>query len=252
MAARLTKGDDKAEIRREYLERSHVGKWIRDSLSKLITNRPDDPIQFLANYFESIREKGNRVVRAYQLLILTHHSRLAFEDNVATAYQLLSTPSSSKHSFGLTGSVYKELLRKITRFVPETVEDELMRKIGPRDHEFIPLQVFQHGVLTAFVLLDYLQQAQDLHECLDLHSTGNVPQALCSAVLQELQETIVNTTTDPLSIIQAGARLNESHILECLEEAETDMKSSRHVTMQAEEFVKNSASIFLQKVKPMR
>lgn len=240
------------ESRREYLDRSHVGKWVRDALSKIIANRPEDPIQFLASYFESIREKGNRVARAHQILILTHHSRLAFEDNVATAYQILSTPSSSKHSFGLTGSAYRELLRKILRFVPETIEDDIMKKISPRDHEFIPLDIFHHGVLTAFVLIDFLQQSEGLYECLDSHSTGQVPQILCDAVLHELEESVTSISTEPISVLQAGARLNEVQILECLVEAETGTKSSHGVTLSSEEFLQNAATIFLEKVKPSR
>ncbi|XP_041474295.1 tubulin polyglutamylase complex subunit 1-like isoform X2 [Lytechinus variegatus] len=240
------------ESRREYLEKSHVGKWVRDSLSKIIANRPEDPIQFLASYFESIREKGNRVVRAHQVLYLTHHSRLAFEDNVATAYQILSTPSSSKHSFGLTGSAYKELLRKILRFVPETVEDDIMRKIGPRDHEFIPLDVFHHGILTAFVLIDFLQQSEGLYNCLDSHSNGQVPHILCEAVLHELKESVTSTSTEPISILQAGARLNESQILHCLEEAETEAKSNLSGSMSSDEFIRHATDIFLEKVRPIR
>ena len=50
-------------------------------------------ISVLSHSFSTLGEKSNRLNRAYQYLTLTSHYQPTFANNVATAYEILSTSS---------------------------------------------------------------------------------------------------------------------------------------------------------------
>ncbi|CAC5405093.1 TPGS1 [Mytilus coruscus] len=98
-------------------ERSNVGTCMKDVLGKIIANRPEDPIAFMADYFDSLEEQTSLVARARQLIIMTHHSRPVFDINVRMAYETLQKSKCNKKLHGVNGTVYNELIRALCRIV---------------------------------------------------------------------------------------------------------------------------------------
>nr|XP_006206684.2 tubulin polyglutamylase complex subunit 1 [Vicugna pacos] len=155
------------ESEEDFLRQVGVTEMLRTALLKVLEARPEEPIAFLAHYFENmgLRSPTNggagepagqlllqqqRLGRALWHLRLAHHSqRTAFNNNVGVAYECLSA-SGRKKKPGLDGRTYSELLKRICRDgeAPEEVVAPLLRKIQCRDHEAVPLAVFRAGMLT--------------------------------------------------------------------------------------------------------
>ncbi|XP_038048813.1 tubulin polyglutamylase complex subunit 1-like [Patiria miniata] len=248
---RIVSGNN--ESKREFLEKSGVGNWIRDALSKILSNRPDDAVGFLAQYFSTLGEKSNRLNRAYHYLTLSDHYQPAFANNVSTAYEILSSSSGSRTPAGLMGSAYRDVLNLICRNIPATFCEHLLNKIGPRDEEVIYPDIFHSGVVAAFVLIDYLKQTEELFQLLTTHqSKGVVDHELATTMLQELQDALSVKTTDPISILTAGSKLTNEVITDSLLEMLLASQNERRRTMTKDEFVHIAFNIYLKEVKPVK
>ena len=113
--------------------------------------------------------------------------RTAFNNNVGVAYECLSA-SGRKKKPGLDGRTYSELLKRICRDgeAPEEVVAPLLRKIQCRDHEAVPLAVFRAGMLTCFVLLEFVARAGALYRLLEDPGLAMADRRLGQAVLDTL------------------------------------------------------------------
>jgi hypothetical protein len=87
----------------DYLEKQQVGTHLKDAISHLLENRPENPIQFLADHFKNMHSSsnanqipaqpngivasGHNIMKAYRLLMLNrqgvlHNDQKSFSDNV--------------------------------------------------------------------------------------------------------------------------------------------------------------------------
>ncbi|KAJ8319760.1 hypothetical protein KUTeg_001347 [Tegillarca granosa] len=153
--------DRPLETDRQFLERTSVGGLMRDVLDKLISNRPEDPIGFLADYFDTLEDQSNHVLRARQVLLMTHHSRPVFESNVRMAYDILKKHKVSKKLHGVNGHVYTDLIKSLCRIVesgynlgPDGLFYALERamKRDQRGHGVQTLEHFTVEACEAFLL----------------------------------------------------------------------------------------------------
>ncbi|XP_002734510.1 tubulin polyglutamylase complex subunit 1-like [Saccoglossus kowalevskii] len=247
MAARL-RDADRPESNREFLERTNVSSQIRDALSKMIENRPEDPVLYLAEYFEGISDnKPSKVTKAYQRILLTHYTRPAFETNAVAAYDTLCTQSGIKGCNGLTGSVYTELLAMLSRDISSVISEKLLKKTQCRDYEVVPYDVYFSGVLACLVLKDYIKEAQSLFNEFDISKSGHANRELCDAALNLLDESVTMTTSNPVSILEAGVKLSPDKLCRLLSQS-VSVKQRNTSTITWEEFMLISADIFLKKV----
>ncbi|KAH3749243.1 tubulin polyglutamylase complex subunit 1-like isoform X2 [Dreissena polymorpha] len=236
------------ESDRQFLEKSNVGALMRDALSKIIANRPEDPISFLADYFDSIEESSSQVQKADQILKLTHYSRPMFESNVRMAYDALAGHRVSKGVHGVDGNVFVELLQALCRDLPEPVTQKLLQKMECRPYEAIHYDVFRSGVFTSCVLLDYVKLAELLFQSLDIQQSGKANKSLCDVVVEQLNTSLGSTRTDARRILESGYNLGVDGLYLALERAMS--RTSRNASLQTcDQFVTEICDCFLSKVK---
>lgn len=243
--------DRPQESDRQFLDRSNVGNMMKDVIGKIIANRPEDPIAFLAEYFDSLEEQTSLVARARQLIIMTHHSRPVFEINVRMAYETLQKSKCAKKLYGVNGSVYNELMRALCRDFPTIVMTKLLRKIECLDHEAIPYDVFKSGVFTCCVLEDYLKLVEYLFNSLDFTKSGKCDKALCETVVDQLKSSLASNKTDARKIVEAGYNLGPDGLFFALDKA---MKKDTHVStaLTLDMFTAECCDAFISKVKKVR
>ncbi|KFO28929.1 Tubulin polyglutamylase complex subunit 1 [Fukomys damarensis] len=240
------------ESEEDFLRQVGVTEMLRAALLKVLEARPEEPIAFLAHYFENmgLRSPANggageppgqlllqqqRLGRALWHLRLAHHSqRTAFNNNVSVAYECLSA-SGRKKKPGLDGRTYSELLRRICRDgqAPEEVVAPLLHKIQCRDHEAVPLGVFRAGMLTCFVLLEFVARASALFQLLEAPGLATADRRVGQAVLDTLE----------------GALGTGDHLALAMDRAAAGRRPSS--PMAREEFLEKAAALFIAKVKPV-
>ncbi|CAH1788454.1 unnamed protein product [Owenia fusiformis] len=241
--------DDKpqSETERQFLERTQVSSQIKDVLTKVIENRPLDPIAFIADYFESVGDKSNRLSKSHQQLLLTHHSRPAFEANVRIAYDILSLSKVHKTIRGINGSVFMDLLNLLTEGMVPGVKEKLYKKLQCKSHEVIRYDIFRSGIFACFVLQDFLKEAEGLYCTLDLGKTGKADKALCDTALHQLLLSVSTANnTGELSALEAGYNLGPDKLYTALNQALS--VTTEKGTISCDDFLIAAADAFLLKV----
>ncbi|KAI5201460.1 Tubulin Polyglutamylase Complex Subunit 1 [Manis pentadactyla] len=259
-----------AENEEDFLRQVGVTEMLRAALLKVLEARPEEPIAFLAHYFENmgLRSPANsgtgepqgqlllqqqRLGRALWHLRLAHHSqRAAFNNNVGVAYQCLSAGGRRKKP-GLDGRTYSELLRRICRDgeAPEEVVAPLLRKIQCRDHEAVPLDVFRAGMLTCFVLLEFVARAGALYQLLQDPDRAVADRRVGQAVLDTLEAALQASegAAAPARYLEAGSRLGPDSLALAMDRVLVAPRPSSPMTR--EEFLEKAAALFIAKVKPV-
>ncbi|XP_004614844.2 tubulin polyglutamylase complex subunit 1 [Sorex araneus] len=258
------------ESEEEFLRQVGVTEMMRAALLKVLEARPEEPIAFLAHYFENmgLRSPVNggageppgqlllqqqRLGRALWHLRLAHHSqRTAFNNNVGVAYECLSASGRRKRP-GLDGRTYSELLKRICRDgeAPEEVVAPLLRRLQCRDHEAVPLAVFRAGMLTCFVLLEFVARAGALYRLLEDPAMAVADRRVGQAVLDTLEGALQasDNAAGPACYLEAGSRLGPDSLALAIDRALGARRPSN--PMSREEFLEKAAALFIAKVKPV-
>ena len=88
----------------DYLEHTKVGGELKEAISVLLENRPENPILFLADYFRNKTQgMGSNVMKAYKLITQNKVDMKSFEDNVFMAYTELDKIPSKEANGGVKG-----------------------------------------------------------------------------------------------------------------------------------------------------
>ncbi|EDO35740.1 predicted protein [Nematostella vectensis] len=239
---------------------------MKEVVKLLMENRPEDPLIFLAEYFDNLADTATALMQAHQKLLLVHHSQPAFYSNLMEAYDTLSHQKGEKQSQnrlknivkgsnglrGLTGKSYNDLLTLLCRDLTNTEAEPLLKQITCFDHEVIRFLVFRCGVLSVLVYQDFLKQADSLYDELDLYERGKADKQLCEVCLDQLSKAVATTSlSDPISVLHAGTYISaksfQKSALEVLSKGGQNRK-----TISKEEFVAAAAKMFLSQVPDFR
>lgn len=178
--------------------------------------------------------------------------RAAFNNNVGVAYECLRA-SGRKKQPGLDGRTYSELLKRICRDgeAPEEVVAPLLHKIQCRDHEAVPLGVFRAGMLTCFVLLEFVARAGALYRLLEDPALATADRRMGQAVLDTLEGALQASdgAVAPARYLEAGSRLGPDSLALAMDRALVARRPSSPMTR--EEFLEKAAALFIAKVKPV-
>ncbi|KAK7112815.1 tubulin polyglutamylase complex subunit 1-like [Littorina saxatilis] len=236
---------------KQFLERTNVNAVVRDVLGKIIANRPEDPVTFLADYFEAlVEEQSSLVQRALRVITMTHHSRPVFEVNVRDSYNLLSKHKVNKKLKGVNGSVYTELLQALCRNLPSSVTIKLVQKLECFEHEAVPYDVFRSSIFACCVLREYAFIAEQLFASLDIQKIGKADKALCDAVMDQLKTALGSSRNDVRRIIESSYNLAPEGLHQALERALSREQTQGVCT--SEHFITEACDSFLAKVKKLK
>ncbi|XP_065714115.1 tubulin polyglutamylase complex subunit 1 [Patagioenas fasciata] len=250
----------------EFLLRAGVTAMVREALLKVLEARPEEPVSFLADYFErlvlgspaaageasaELPGPPQRLARALWYVRLAHHShRTAFDSNAGAAYEVLGA-GGRRRKAGVDGRLYSELLRRICQRGPAPAEAAaaLLGRVRCRDHEAVPLPVFRYGVLACSVLLEFAAKADALFGVLG-GGSGVADGRVCQAVLQALEEALgTGHGPRPGRFLEAGSRLGPDRLALAMDQALRERQ--RGSAMSREEFLRRATALFVARVKPV-
>nr|XP_005281123.1 tubulin polyglutamylase complex subunit 1 isoform X2 [Chrysemys picta bellii] len=247
-------GGREPESEAEFLLQAGVTSMVREALLKVLEARPEEPVSFLASYFEKLvlsgPQGGAAADRHRQQQRLVRALWTAFHNNVSMAYECLSARGRRKKP-GVNGRIYSELLRKICQDgeAPEEVVSSLLTKIQCRDHEAVPFDVFRYGVLSCVVLLEFVAKADTLYDILD-DGSGMADKRVCHAVLGTLEDALgASDFSVPIRYLEAGSKLGPDCLALAMDKALLERKICS--SMNREEFLKKATALFIAKVKPI-
>lgn len=248
---------------REFLDKFNVRQQMKDALLKLIENRPEDPLLFLSNYFDTVssENKADRISYAARTLKLSHHSSPAFQNNVMSAYDILSAPKNpnskklaNKRS-GMSGAIHEEIIRFICSQVPDELRNNLVDRVCCKWNEMVPYEVFKYSVTVAYVLLDFLELSEDLFKVLS-GKNETADRYLCDTTVETFRESlsssdIIGANDDIPRAMEAGKKLRPDNLAYAMLQAKEDEGDAKNI-MDESEFIHLMTSVYLNNVKCLK
>jgi len=177
---------DDQETPVDYLSRNNTTTLVKEAVRVLLANRPDDPLQFLVDFFAPAR-RVKSVDSAYDRLCWTDYSMPIYQRNILEVYDtLVSMKNEGTRLKGLLGFRFNELLRRLSDDLPTQHSAEVYQRVKRRNDQVISFKRFYHSVLLLHVMKDFALIAQDMHRDLDVQGHGKVSRDLSELVLDRL------------------------------------------------------------------
>ena len=175
----------------DYLERQNVGTHLKEAISLLLENRPENPIQFLAEHFKNLQQtpanlgglganvpSANGVVassinimRAYRLITLNRVDMKSFQDNVFHAYTLLEKDHGSS---GIKGFDFIKLAKMLCLEYPPEILKGILALLDKREEENVDFDEFLCGIRTIFMYSSYFEEMETVFKHLDFTKAGKI------------------------------------------------------------------------------
>lgn len=184
-----------------------VTAYLKDVVTLVLENRPEAPIEFIAEYFRNAAKGGGGISRSYRYIRLTQRHREAFMDNLLSAYTALD--SKLHNSAGLTGREYSKLLRLLCNDFPMEVVDSLLQVMGKGPSDPIEFQPFCAGINACLLYEEFFEQVEWLFKACDHSGNGLVSRRTFDQVVVEMK-----ANQAKVSESDTGMQIPSSHSLD--------------------------------------
>eukprot|EP00320_Phaeocystis_rex_P006832 CAMPEP_0119089594 /NCGR_PEP_ID=MMETSP1178-20130426/149558_1 /TAXON_ID=33656 /ORGANISM="unid sp, Strain CCMP2000" /LENGTH=237 /DNA_ID=CAMNT_0007072957 /DNA_START=58 /DNA_END=767 /DNA_ORIENTATION=- len=174
----------------EYLDRCGVTAYMKDCVTLLLENRPDEPLTFMGDYFRTVTQPSSPLLRAYRYIRLAPLDRPAFPDNLAAAYAALD----SQRGTNVTGAELQRLLAVICSDYPIDVSHSLLAAVGKREADVVNYDVFSAAVRACLQYEAFFHRLDAVFALCDVDGTGHANQQLL-----ELARRAVSPASDTVS-----------------------------------------------------
>ena len=256
--------DDRKQLCRDYLQKNDIVSQMHSGLLKLVENRPDSPMLFLADYFDSFcgTEKSDKILKAMDILNLAHHSQPAFQTNLILAYDSISVNKVQKKSgvakHGLIGTVYQELLKSlVSKEISTGCVEKLLSIIGCKPNETVLYDIFRYGVTCCFIFLDFVKVCRNLFSSISIikHSSDSViSKPACDLISSALGAAVEAAVTNAnenksLAILEASYQLRPEYFSQSASLLTT---SSQCECVIEHEFVNSMCELYFDKLKILK
>lgn len=223
----------------DYLYHTSATDLIKNAMHEVVMYKPDDPIQFLIDYFAPSNE--DPILEAYEQLQRCHFTERMYQQNVLEIYQKLMTlKNENTHIKGLTGNRFNKLISKCVENFNAEIQTLCTKKLSARPMQVIVFNKFYYAALLCQVLKDFIIICVGIYKDLDVDNTGKSSNILCLALLEKFEENLRRQTLHNKIGIKKFS--DWSTYLSELNDIMTD------VGMEEEEFVLNAVKIFLNNV----
>jgi hypothetical protein len=91
----------------DYLDKTGVTTILKDMMTLLLENRPDDPIRFIADYLKHV--PNTSIMKSYRTITLNRSQEKSFMDNLVSAYITLE----NRRPEGIRGYEFIRLIKML-------------------------------------------------------------------------------------------------------------------------------------------
>lgn len=173
----------------EYLDRYGVTAYIKDAVTLMLDNRPNDQLAFLHQYFQSVTHGSSAILHAFRYVRLTGPSQPAFFDNVCAAYASLDAHRSTAGVSGVSGTDLLQLLRLLGTDCSLDVSHSVLLLLHRTEGDQVSATEFAAGVRAGLYYEAFFARAGAVFRACDPHGTGVVPSSMLSLAATQARAT---------------------------------------------------------------
>ena len=159
----------------EYLDRFGITAYMKDVLTLLLENRPNEPVEFMSKYFRTVSQGTSPLLRACRYIQLAGPDQSAFVDNMVAAYVALD---SRRGASGVTGAEVLRLLRLLCADGPIDVSRSLLLLLDRTEGEPMSFDHFAAAVRGALYYEDFFRRTSAFFAVCDPSGSGAVPRSM--------------------------------------------------------------------------
>lgn len=163
---------------REYLEQHDVAFYLEDAVGLLLDKRDDQPLDFIADYFEQVLHGTHVLLRDFSYVNRCAHSRWSF---VRSAREALSDFDQTKPT---SAADMTQLLRLVCPDFPLEVVTEGCQLCGDMQGSH-PLGALLHATCVQLCYAEFLRRMADAFEACDPERGGRVDRSALALALSE-------------------------------------------------------------------
>jgi len=226
----------------EFMQRWNVDSLLHDALLSLLQATPKDPISFLSDYFGAVLEPKDKLLSAYEKIIMNPYTSSAFENNLVDAYNVLQVEYRGKpgqkptRSTSLLGKMHNDLLMMLTKDTPIKYTEPLLEKLVKPDKQNVSLGSFRNDISTVILYQDFIRTSLSIYQDIDFNGKGHASKELCELFLNDLKSLLSNGSS------HRNFRSNLKRLIANHSEFDLQGRSS----MTVDEFVQSALAIFLR------
>lgn len=146
--------------RTDDLERAGVISHLKEATALLLENRPDDPIEFMTEYFRAVVDGSSHLMNSYRHIRMTSHNTATFIDNLLIAYDELESEK------GAAVEDFHRILRSLCHDFPHDQLHAILSILQLHHSDAfgnlgrITFKQFAAGVKACLVYGDFLLEAR--------------------------------------------------------------------------------------------
>lgn len=171
----------------EYLDRYGISAHLKDIVALLLENRPQNPVEFVSEYFRNANHGSSPIMRSYHYIRLTTQSRSAFMHNLVSSYTALQSKSGS---VGLTGADFSKLVKTLCYDFPSEHIESILFAFQKQEDEILSFSEFVSGVRVCLMFEEFLSKSEELFRSMDPENTGAVQ---ASRLIDALKRLSINS-----------------------------------------------------------
>lgn len=191
----------------EYLDRFGVTTYMKDVITLLLENRPEDCLQFMSNYFSNVVHGSSYMIRSYRYIKLTSRNREAFFDNLVAAYHSLnnSPPSSGSGSgssgsgqgatgMGITAVEMTKLIKQVCQDFPPDLFHKVIKVLTQSSNSMyaVSFPEFAAAINACLLYEDFIRHVEQWFQTVDVNKTGKIPQLELQNCITEFEESFTS------------------------------------------------------------
>lgn len=183
----------------------------QDVMTLVLENRPEQPLDFIAEYFRSIVRGATPISRSFRYIRMHPRGRETFMENLASAYLVLD--SKVGQSTGLTGREYNKLLRLVCNDFPVDIVDTIFGVLDKQNNDTIDFRSFCAGINSCLLYEEFFEQVEWLFKGFDVNSTGSIEVSSLLHIIHQIRSA-------PPSSLSSSSTFNipsPEHVKESLE-----------------------------------
>ncbi|KAL9642160.1 hypothetical protein ABK040_007165 [Willaertia magna] len=151
----------------EYFDQTGVTTYLKDAITLILENRPEDPLEFLSEYFNNVVKGSNSLTRSYRYIKLAKRNQEAFFDNLVAAYNSFSNKNSPE-DIGLNGSEFVKLVKLVCNDFPPEILKKVVDVLNKgNSNTLLSFQEFAAGINACLLYEEYLKIVEELFGQLD-------------------------------------------------------------------------------------
>lgn len=185
-----------------FLERTNVKSILNSLLNSLYHHQPEDPINYICNYFENLSQQGDPVKLSYDRLKSISLSNPVIDDCLLEVYEIFlkastAVPSGKKAPKLLLADLFNKLVDLLTNEFISEIKCQLIAKLKRKENDFFSFSYFKSSIKLVYLLKEFLSESSSLFTDLQSYSLSN-------QVNKQVAEILINQLSKATKILSSN------------------------------------------------